>query len=174
MECYYHPNKEGVNTCAICGKSEPLDQAGSIPEVVVTDPEGEAVPPGETSILPRQRTLRIKTAYDGEFVIRNDNCILDKRRIAADKTLEIDGLEFGFCVEVVIGHDTVWQADFRKQQSFDESDENEIIRQLTHVSGAAIPAPHSLRNILIGMKRYPLVCQWIRKCMKDGTINEQA
>lgn len=21
MECYYHPNKEGVNTCAICGKS---------------------------------------------------------------------------------------------------------------------------------------------------------
>ena len=153
---------------------EPLDQAGSIPEVLITDMEGEAVPPGETYVLPRQRTLRIKSAYDGEFVIRNDNRILDKRKIAADKTLEIDGLEYGLCVEVVIGHDTVWQADFRKQQSFDEGDENEIIRQLTHVSGATIPAPHALRNILIGMKRYPLVCRWIRECMKGGTINEQA
>ena len=38
----------------------------------------------------------------------------------------------------------------------------------------AVTVYFSLRNILAAMSRYPQICQWIRKCIKQGTINEQS
>ena len=64
--------------------------------------------------------------------------------------------------------------NFRKKQPIVINEEFEIMKQITNVSGATIPAPHSLRNMLAGMNCYPQVCQWIRKCIKNGTINEQS
>ncbi|MDD4760933.1 MAG: hypothetical protein PHU66_09015 [Bacteroidaceae bacterium] len=153
---------------------EPLDQVGLHPEVSVTDLAGAEVDPGETDILPLNQTLRFKSTFDGELIISSNNRVVDKRKISADKYIELDGLSYGFSVQVVIGLDVTWKIDFKKQQPIVAKDEIEILKRITNVSGATIPAPHALRNILAGLNCYPQVCQLIRKCIKNGAINEQS
>lgn len=153
---------------------EPLDQVGSRPEISVTDLEGFEIASGETDTLPRKKTLRFKSTFDGELIVSNNNRVIDKRKIPADKYIELDQLAYGLSVQVVIGLDIIWQIAFRKQQSAALNDEIEILKQITNVSGATIPTPHSLRNMLAGMNRYPRICQWIRKRITDGTINEKS
>ena len=47
---------------------EPLDQVRLCPEVSVIDITGAEVDPGETDILPRNKTLRFKSTFDGELI----------------------------------------------------------------------------------------------------------
>lgn len=153
---------------------EPLNQVGLSPAILVTDLTGSEVSPGETNTLPYNKTLRFKSTFDGELIISNNNRVVDKRKISADKYIELDGLSYGVSVQVLIGLDIVWKIDFRKQQSIIANDETEFLKRISNISGASIPSPHSLRNILIGMNLYPRICQWIQKCIKEGTINEQS
>lgn len=153
---------------------EPLDQVGLPPEISVTDLLGVGVNPGETDTLPHNKTLRFKSTFDGELIISNNNHVIDKRKISTDKYIELDGLSYGLSVQVVIGLDVIWKIDFKKQPPIIEKDEIEILKRITNISGVTIPVPHSLRNMLAGMDHYPQICQWIRKCIKDGTINEQS
>lgn len=153
---------------------EPLDQAGSYPEISVTDLAGSEVAPGEINTLPHNKTLRFKSTFDGDLIIFNNNHIIDKRKIFADKYIELDNLSYGLSVQVIVGLDVIWQINLKKQQSNVANNEIEILKRITNVSGTTIPVPHSLRNILVGMNRYPQICQWIRKCIKNGTINEQS
>ena len=152
---------------------EPLNLAGPSPSIVVTDLSGSEIEPGESTTLPQNKTLLIKSTFDGELIISN-NRVVDKRKIFADRQLELDGLSYGVSVQVVIGLDVVWKIDFKKQRDTIPSDEVEILKRISSASGASIPAPHSLRNILVGMRSYPQICRWIRKCIKDGTINEHS
>lgn len=153
---------------------EPLDRAGLCPEVSVTDLKGTKVDPGETNTLPHSRTLRFKSTFDGELIISNNNCIVDRRKISSDKYIELEGLSYNLSVQVVIGLDVIWEINFKKKQPTVTTDELEILKQITDVSGETIPAPHALRNMLVGMNRYPQICQWIRNCIKNGTINERS
>ena len=151
-----------------------LNQVGLPPEILVTDLFGSKVLPGKANTLPHSNALLFKSTYDGELIISNKNHVVDKRKIYADKPLELDGLSYDVSVQAVIGLDIVWKIDFQKQQPIITNDEVEILKHISRVSGASIPIPHSLRNILAGMSCYPQICQWIRKCIKEGTINEQS
>lgn len=153
---------------------EPLSQVGLSPEISVTDLSGSAIISGETNTLPHNKTLLIKSTFDGELIIFNDSRIVEKRKIFADKPLELDGLSYGISVQVIIGLDVVWEIDFKKQQAVIINDEAEILNRISNTSGTFIPAPHSLQNILSSMGHYPQICQWIRKCIKEGCINEQS
>ena len=153
---------------------EPLNQVGLPPEILVTDLSGSKVLSGKANTLPYSKALLFKSTYDGELIISNKDHVVDKRKIYADKPLELNGLSYGVSVQAVIGLDVIWQIDFQKQQSIIANDEVEILKHISRVSGASIPAPHSLRNILAAMSRYPQICQWIRKCIKEGTMNEQS
>lgn len=153
---------------------EPLDQAGLRPKVLVTDLAGNEIVSGEATTLPQNKAICITSPFDGEVIISKDNRIVEKRKISADKCMELGNLTYGFGVCVVVGLDVIWQVDFKKQQATVVTDEIGILKRITNVSGETIPAPHSLRNILVGMSSYPQICLWIRKCIKDGTINEQS
>ena len=153
---------------------EPLDQVGSYPEISVTDLSGSEISPSETDILPYNKTLRFKSDFNGELIIFNNHRVIEKQKMPADTCIELDELSYGLSVQVVIGLDVVWQIDFKKQIITTGNDEKELFHKITNVSGISIPAPHSLQNILIGMRHYPRICQWIRKCIKNGTINEQS
>ena len=152
---------------------EPLNRVGPSPAISVTDLFGSEIESGESNTLPHNKTLLFKSTFDGELIISN-NRIVDKRKIVADRQLELDGLSYGVSVQVVIGLDVVWKINFKKRQVSIVSDEVEILKRLRNTSGAFIPAPHSLRNILSGMGQYPQICQWIRKCIKEDSINEQS
>lgn len=152
---------------------EPLNRVGLSPAISVTDFSGSVVAPGESNTLPHNKTLLFKSTFDGELIISNDR-VVDKQKIFADRQLELDGISYGVSVQVVIGLDVVWKIDFKKQQVSITDDEVEILKRISNASRGFIPAPHSLRNILAGMSRYPQICQWIRKCIREGTINEQS
>lgn len=153
---------------------ETLDKDGLVPEVLVTDLDGIQVASGEMNSLPRNKTLRVKSVFDGEIVVSINNRIIDKRKIKADKIIDFDGLAFGLCIKVVIGLDVIWQIDIKKQAAIVVDDECEILQKINNASDKTIKAPHSLKNILVGLQRYPQVCQWIRLCIKNGVINEQS
>lgn len=153
---------------------EPLDQMGIVPKVSVTDLTGADVASGETDVLPHSKTLRIKSSFDGELIISNKSHLVDKRKITADKYTELDGLAFGISIQIMIGFDVVWQINFKKQRSVRINEDVEMLKHITSVSGVTIPAPHSLRNILAGMRSYPTICRWIRMCIKNDVIDEQA
>ena len=153
---------------------ESLNQEGKSPEIQVTDLSGSEVIPGEANILPQHKALLFKSIFDGELIVTKNNRVVEKRKIYADKQVELDGLSYGVSIEIVIGLDMVWKSAFQQQRPIITSDEVEILNRLSCTAGASIPAPHSLRNILAGMSRYPQTCQWIRKCIKVGIINEQS
>lgn len=153
---------------------EPLDQAGSAPEVSVTDIFGFAVVSGEADTLPHNKTLLFKSTFDGELVILNKSRVVDKRKIFADKQLELNELSYGISIQAIIGLDIAWEIRFDKKPSAILNDETEILQRISSASGPLIPAPHSLGNILVGMHCYPKICQWIRKCIKAGTISEHS
>ena len=125
-------------------------------------------------MLPHKKSLLFKSAYDGKLVIFNQNKIIEKRKISAGEIAELNGLTFGLNIRFIIGLDVVWQIKFKKTHAATESDEIEIYKKITEVTGPLIPVPHSLRNILGEMKEYPLLCQWIRKCLLNGAICEQS
>lgn len=153
---------------------EQLNQVGSHPKLSVTDLSGAEVAPGETKTLPDNKTLRFKSTFDGELIVSNNNRVVDKRKIYSEKNIELNGLAYGLSVQVVIGLDIIWQIELKKQRTSVANDEIELLKRIINASRTTIPAPHSLRNILVCMKRYPQICQWIRKCINDGTINEQS
>lgn len=152
---------------------EPLNQVGVAPEVLVTDITGAEVIPGETDMLPHNKVLCFKPTFDGELIISSDTHIVDKRKLYAGKNIELDGFSYGLSVQVVIGLDVIWKIVFRKS-SVVVKDGIEILKRIINVYGTIITAPHSLRNILSSMNHYPQICQWIRMCIKKGTINEQS
>lgn len=155
---------------------EPLNQTGTCPDVLVTDLTGHEITSGEKDSLPHNKTLRFKSAFDGEINIFFNNRVVDKRKIPSDKMIELEELSYGMSVQVVIGLDVIWQVDFKKRQPIvlSSDGESELLRQIRGASGVQIPTPHALRHILIGMNCYPRIGQWIRKCLKSGTIDEQA
>ena len=152
---------------------EPLDACAPIPEIIVTDLNGLEIAPGETNVLPRENTLLFKSKYNGELIIENNNRIMDKQTICADKCIEVNSLFYGMSVKAVIGLDVIWHLSFKKRQQIAPKDET-IILEIINASGKLIPAPHALRNILAGMIDYPQICHWIRRCIKKGYISEQA
>lgn len=153
---------------------EPLDKVKLQPEISVTDIEGHTIIPDKQNALPLNKTIRFKSTFDGEIIISNKNHIIDKRKLYSDKYVEVDGLTYGLTIQICIGLDIIWQIHLKKQISNIIDNETEILKQINNTSGTIIPIPHSLRNILKGMKNYPRVYQWIKKCINVGTINEQS
>ncbi len=153
---------------------EPLNQEGAAPQVSVTDLTGAEIPPGETNILPQGKIIRIKSSFDGEIVISNNGLVVDKRKVSAGKLVELDNLAYGLIIQIVVGLDCVWEMLYRKQQDKTVNDESAIFKYIINTLGVSIPAPHSLRNILIGMSHYPKISRWIRSCIKEGVIYEQS
>lgn len=152
---------------------EPLNRVEPSPVILVTDLFGSEIESGESNTLPHNKTLLFKSTFDGELIISN-NRIVDKRKIVADRQLELNGLSYGVSVQLVIGLDVVWEINFKKRQVSITDNEVEILKRIRNAPGIFIPTPHSLRNILAGMSRYPQICQWIRECIREGTINEQS
>lgn len=153
---------------------EPLKQVGASPKISVTDLSGAKITPGETDVLPHNKTLRFKSPFDGELIVFANDRVIDKRKLFADKVLELDVIAYGVNIQVAIGLDVIWELHFKKQRSIIANDEDAILKWISNASGASIPAPHSLRNILSGMNGYPRISQWIRKCIQEGTIDEQS
>lgn len=153
---------------------EPLDHIGSCPKVSVTDLKGIEVNSGESNSLPYKKTLCFKSVFDGEIIVSNNSHIIDKRKLLANKLVQIDELSYGLRIQVFVGLDIIWETEFKRQQSIITNDEYNTMMEIINMPGPQISVPHSLRSILLNMSNYPQICKWIRKCIKSGTISEPA
>lgn len=154
---------------------EPIDCEGKIPNISVTDKSGARVGPGKTSSLPKGGALLFNSEFDGELIIRNSSCLLEKRKIKANAdSVEINKLTFNMCIQFFVGLDLIWQIEFVRSTLNYEDDEVSLLRQIETAKGIMIPVPHSLKNMIIGLDRYPQLCQWIRNEIDNGYIREQA
>lgn len=153
---------------------EALDQAGSSPAISVTDLAGLEVAPGETDILPCNRTLRFKSMFEGNLVLSSNGHVIDKRKIFPDKYIELEELSYGLSVQVIIGLDVIWQIRFTKRRFINLNTEPEVLKRISSVSSASIPVPHSLRNISLYMNKYPRVRMHIQKCINNGAISKRS
>lgn len=153
---------------------EPLNKAGEIPIVTITGLSGEEIPCGEMDSLPKDKTICIKSSFDGEIVIFSKGRVVERRKMSADKLTEVSNLEYGTIIQVIVGLDCVWETYFQRQEDSTQNNDSVLLKYITSVSGVRIPVPHSLRNILIGMEHHPQISRWIRGCIKEGMIYEQS
>ena len=153
---------------------EPLTKIYSQPEVTVTDISGNIIESGETHILPKNKTLGFKSLYYAEIIVSDEIGSIYKYDLPAEKYKDITTISYGLTIKVIIGLDVIWKINFRKKIPVNTIDEVNYLKYLTSASEVLIPAPHSLNNILIKMNGYPLICNWIRKCIKNGTISEKS
>ncbi|MPM20010.1 hypothetical protein SDC9_66437 [bioreactor metagenome] len=153
---------------------EQLVKENSLNEVIITDLTGVDLPCGEINELPLEKTIRIKLPFDGEIIVVQNNREVDKRKVDAVRAVELSNLKYGLTVQIYIGLDCVWQAIFKKKQESNRNDEEILLKQIVHASGVYIPIPHSLRNIMNGMRQYPHIISWIKGCIMEGQIREQA
>lgn len=152
---------------------EPLNQEGDIPSVSVTYLTGAAVVQGKLTVLPPSRALRILAEYDGEVCITQNARVVEKRPVPADKYIELDSLTYGMGIQIHIGLDCIWSAQLERPFKAAQN-ERELLNSINEASSVTIPVPHALRNILICMREYPQISQWIRKRIRAGIINERA
>lgn len=152
---------------------EPLLQEGKKPEISVTDPSASEIVPGNADTLPYKKTLRFQSSCAGEIVVSKNDRIVDRRKLSVNNQLELNHLSYGTNIQVVIGLDIIWEISF-KRNKVHSSDEDELLKKLRSRTGSLIPAPHTLRNILVSMRHYPKICQWIKNCIHAGTISEQS
>lgn len=152
---------------------EPLNQTGKNPLVFVRNIDGMEISPGESYNLPPKGILYVKTEYDGEIVIIKHNVVTDKRTLAASTYIEIGEISYDTEIQLFIGLDCVWKLEFKKQDNVDTYPEIKLLEIIGNESGRVIRIPHSLYNIMIDMKCYPMVYKRIRKCIKNGVIDEQ-
>lgn len=56
--------------------------------------------------------LRCEVPYDGLLNIKHNN-VVDKRKLQANIPIEIDGITWNMELEIRVGLDIVWKANFR-------------------------------------------------------------
>lgn len=57
--------------------------------------------------------LRCGVSYDGLLNIKHNNVVIDKRKLQANIPIEIDGITWNMELEIRVGLDIVWKANFR-------------------------------------------------------------
>ena len=153
---------------------ESLNQTGKNPSVFVSNIDGIEICPGKSYNLPPKGILCVKTEYDSEIVIIKHGVVADKREIAASTRIEIDEISYSTEIQIFIGLDCVWKIELKKEDNVDIHSEVNLLKFITKESGRVIRTPHSLRNIMINMKSYPIVYKWIEKSIRNGMMDEQS
>lgn len=144
-------------------------------KVYITDISGKTIESGATDKLPANGIIRFKSQYDGEIIIKKCDKIVEKRKIRADKTVEIDNLSLGMNIILLVGLDCVWELHLKKPATKNISfNENDMLNLLTRSSGDMMVTPHAIRNIARGFIEYPLIYKWINQYIHKGKINAKA
>lgn len=150
--------------------------------VSVTDLKGQEIPAGKTKTFPEQKRIRVLTNFDGELVVTRCEAVVDRRKLSAGRQIEYSDISRGMRIQVYIGLDLVWEREWldtpqpqtKKRSVLGYENEQEVLDFVRNTAGTFIPAPHALKNILLGLNECSLLCKWIRTCIQQGQIREQS
>lgn len=151
---------------------ESIGAESTAPEIKVTNISGSTIEPGKVHVLPKEGLLMFSSPYDGELVISRNGCISDKHKILANQVLKLDTITWGINIRFCVGLDCLWEASYEKGcTSSTTENEEAILKYFASGNRNIISAPHALRSIAIGFKKYPKVFSWIKRCIKEGKID---
>lgn len=151
---------------------ESIGAESTVPEIKVANISGSTVEPGKVPVLPKDGLLMFSSPYDGEIVVSRNGSISDKHKILANQVLKLDAITWGVNIRFFVGLDCLWETSYQKGcTSSTTENEEAILKYFASGNRNMIPAPHSLRSIAIGFKRYPKIFSWIKRCIKEGEID---
>ena len=149
-----------------------LNYQAEIPKVSVTDSAGEILQSGEQNKLPKNRSIRVKTPFDGYALKVKDRLILERYEIPAGKITEINGINTGHCVEVYQGLDIVWQVHYVRADS--EADDDKLYDALRKCRDDYTVISHSAGALSARMNDYPKAKNFLYACIRNGRISRKA
>lgn len=149
-----------------------LHGTASLPQVKVTDLNGEELTPGLSMHLPKEKTLCLIAPFDGMVVVRGqDEFVIEKRDISADKLSRLSELKMGYQVTVYQGLDAVWSIIFENEKKTARLNRDEqIAKRLEAYHGEMLPIAHSLGGVAAKLTEYPMVRQWLYKRIRQGEM----
>ena len=154
---------------------EPLNKTTKKQVVKVTDLLEEQYEEAVYNNIPYKGALRFTIPYDGVLCVRKKNRLVNKIKIPAKKTIELDEIGWGMEIDIRIGLDIVWKAAFVHRKTKAKNDEELVIlHRLQSYGGRVIAIPHSLGNLTEKLIGYPKIQNWLYKCIKSGYMSEKA
>lgn len=154
---------------------EPLSQTTEKPAATVTDIHDILIEGGKKHELPERRVLRVTIPYDGVLTIKQDEFLLEKRKLYANISMEVDGIAWNTELVICIGLDVVWKALFCKKKALQNSeDEAAILHQFESYMGAQMLIQHTIGSMASKLSSYPQIRQWLYKCIRSGHMSERA
>lgn len=153
---------------------EKIDQTTSIPEFEVTDLHNSVILAGTYNELIKDKTIIIKSSYDGVLVVKESNIVIEKRKINSNIPMEFDNISWNLELVLYIGADQVWNASFiRKEQQY-LIDEKQFVKKLQSYKGDQIDIAHTLGGMANNLKEYPIIRQWLYTCIRNKKISRKA
>ena len=154
---------------------EPLNQTTEKPVATVTDIKNTFIEGGKKHELPEHRVLRITIPYDGILTIKQDEYILEKRKLHANTSMDVDGITWNTELVICVGLDVVWRALFYKEKALkNPEDEAAVLYKLESYRGAQMLIPHTMGCLVSKLSSYPQIKQWLYKCIRSGHMSERA
>ena len=149
-----------------------LQAVSALPQVKVTDLNGEELGSGFFNHLPKEKTLCITAPFDGIIVIRGqDDFVIEKRNISAAQSSLLSEMKMGYQVTVYQGLDAVWSITFEKEkEAVISNKDEEIAKRLANYRGETLPIVHSLGSLAAKLGEYPKVKQWLYKKIRQGEM----
>lgn len=151
-----------------------LDYQGPVPQITVTDLDGNVLQQGCQTGLPRNKTIVIKASFDGCVLRKKNDSIIERYPLYAEEALEIDHIQRGYSIEILQGLDKVWEADYALSLNNDVAIDDDLLHRLMGYRDHYIDIPHSTGALAMKMNDYPKTKSWLYSCIKDGRMPQQA
>lgn len=154
---------------------EPLSRTTEKPAATVTDIHDTFIEGGKKHELPERRILFVTIPYDGVLTIKQDKFCVEKRKLHANTSMEVDGITWNTELVICIGLDVVWKALFCKEKALQNSeDETAVLHKFESYMGAQMLVPHTVGSLASRLLNYPQIRQWLYKCIRSGHMSERA
>ena len=157
-----------------------LNMEGASPICTVKTINGQdIIQCGENNSLPEKKALTVSIdvkghKVDGFYEIRRNGVIRARGVIKPDKRNDIEGIDFGDCVQIYAGLDKIWECSFVRKHSEKYIDDEALYQKLIRCRGAIVDIPHAIGALADKLKDYPKTRQWLRHCVQDGKMKKQA
>ena len=132
----------------------------TLPEVQVTDSE--------------KNSLTLTPPFDGYALILDGTEIVERYTLSAGTKTVIQGVKFGYSVEVYQGLDLVKRIEFKRLIREDVGRDEQLSKALESAGGEIIAIPHTLGGLAVKMRDYPRVKRWLAKCVRRGRMPQRA
>ena len=153
---------------------EPLNKTTDKPAAVVTDLHDVLYTEEQYHTIPEKGILRFSVPYDGTLSVRLNGNLINRRKLFANISIELDEITWGMEIDVRIGLDSIWKASFVHIIKGSLFDEEKILSQIQSYRGPMIDIPHTLGSLSLKLNGYPKIQKWLYQCIRSGQMNEQA